>query len=228
MLKFVTILSLSLVGLNSTVLAEGPPGFVDHFDRFNGSRWRISDGWSNGGSFDCTFKGSNVRLEEGALSLSRTGFSPNGACAEVQSTVPYLYGTFEAQVKPAVGSGLYTSMFLYSPGDKGVPSTEISSGVLGRTALNQAVKLGIVWTPTSVTVYEDGRVVKSLGQAEANALSSPMKIILTAYSRKESYLGDLDKSAIPARALFEWVSYTPLGAPCHSPEALACQIAPSN
>jgi endo-1,3-1,4-beta-glycanase ExoK len=227
-LKFITVLSLSLAGLISSAHAEGSPGFVDHFERFNASRWRISDGWSNGGTFDCSFKGTNVRLEEGALSLSRVGLAPNGTCAEVQSATTYLYGTFEAQVKPAVGSGLFTSMFLFSPGGKGVPSTEIRSGILGRTALQQAVRLGIVWTPKGVTVYEDGHVVKTLGPEEAKALSSPMKIFLTAYSRKESYLGDLDTAALPARAQFDWVAYTPLGAPCQFPESLACQLAPSN
>jgi endo-1,3-1,4-beta-glycanase ExoK len=51
--------------------AEGATGksFLDDFDRLDGRRWFISDGWNNGKHQNCTWSRKQVAQSDGKLTL---------------------------------------------------------------------------------------------------------------------------------------------------------------
>ncbi|MCF3638940.1 glycoside hydrolase family 16 protein [Rhizobium sp. TRM95111] len=118
---------------------EGPKGtsFVENFDHLNTRFWYVSDGWNNGGHQNCTWSKDQVGIREGVLQLTfeeRTAGDRKFACGEVQTRKRYGYGTYEARMKAATGSGLNSAFFSYiGPTDK-KPHDEIDFEVLGKNS----------------------------------------------------------------------------------------------
>jgi endo-1,3-1,4-beta-glycanase ExoK len=217
---------LALLGTGAAhAQANGGGSFTENFDQAPLRRWAVSNGWSNGGSFDCVFRGFNVVQKDAGLAMIRSGSGPTSACAEIASKQAYRYGTFEVRVKPAVGSGLQTGFFLFSRGTNQRPAQEINSGVLGRTAENRSVDLAIVWTEHQYSLYQDGVLTKQVKAEEAAIPRDSMNVYLSLFSRKEEWIGPLDQSALPATAVFERFAYTAWGDPCQFPESIVCRLA---
>ncbi|MFO1147000.1 MAG: family 16 glycosylhydrolase [Alsobacter sp.] len=203
---------------------SGSESFVEKFDQTLSRRWIVSNGWSNGGSFDCVFRGANVVQKDNGVAMIRSGSGPTAACGEMSSKQAYRYGTFEVRLKPAVGSGLQTGFFLYSRGTNQRPAQEINSGVLGRFAENKPVDLAIVWTEHQYALYQDGVLTKQVKAGEAAIPKDAMYVYLSLFSRKEEWIGPLDQSTLPATTTFERFSYTAWGEPCQYPESIVCRL----
>lgn len=202
------------------------PSFVDKFNGFSAKRWQISDGWSNGGTFDCSWKGSAVRLTNGgiALSLIEKGAAAGGGylCGEVQSRQKYRFGVFEARFKAAEGSEINTGFSLFAPATKDHGQQEINAGVLGKDATGGFVDVGFVWTEKQISWYENGVLVKQIKAGEGEIPQEPMMIVFSTYNRSEPWMGPFLPTTLPATAVFQRVAYTAPGDPCQFPESLVC------
>ncbi|WP_108658705.1 family 16 glycosylhydrolase [Acuticoccus kandeliae] len=125
----------------ATGAAHAAEGFYDPFDRFDGKRWTVSDGWTNGAHMACIWKRDQVETADGALTLHLTrtpaetgkGEARDYVCAEIQSRAAYGYGLYETRMKSAPGSGLVSAFFTYTGPHLGDPHDEIDVEVLGRS-----------------------------------------------------------------------------------------------
>jgi|GEM_PF-615761 len=133
-------LALALAGAGAAAAGgtggEGK-GFRDAFDRFDRTRWYVSDGWRNGAWQDCDWSARAVGLSGGMLRLSYlpgaegagdggTGGDGAGArCGEVQSRAAYGYGTYEARLRAVPVPGRVAAFFTYTGPVRGDPHDEI-------------------------------------------------------------------------------------------------------
>ena len=132
-----TSIPLALTLLGCSLLAapgvRAQASFVDDFDRLDGSRWYLSDGWSNGEHQNCTWSKDEITVSDGRL---RVGFSPVPAgdrafrCGEVQTHASLGHGTYEARLKTPSGSGLNAAFFTYIGEVHGKQHDEIDFEIL--------------------------------------------------------------------------------------------------
>lgn len=61
--------SLPLLLALPAAAQDGPASFREDFDRINGKRWFISDGWTNGPHQNCDWSQKAVRADDGILKL---------------------------------------------------------------------------------------------------------------------------------------------------------------
>lgn len=134
----VLALCCSIVSTGLALADDTQPSFFDDFDKFDTTRWAISNGWSNGNFQDCMWSKDNVKLEGGTLllKLTRRPFKEKShSCAEVQSTGAYGYGTYEVRMRPAKGSGIVSAFFTYSgPPAFKQPHDEVDIEISGNRA----------------------------------------------------------------------------------------------
>jgi hypothetical protein len=161
------------------------------------TKWHEADGWTN---YDATatnplspynvwwlddnviFLGDGImrlRLEN---TLTPTGENVDYTSGEYRTNVAYGYGTYEACLKPAKGSGLMTSFFTYTGPKEGTQHNEIDIEFRGQDTTElwtnfycddadqgheESVPLGFdaaedfhrykfVWSPSDVKWYVDG------------------------------------------------------------------------
>ncbi len=108
------------------------------FDRHDGQKWEIADGWRNGDTFfGCHWSNNRVNFYNGAMELSlRANYSYsapyNYECGEYSTSNFYGYGLYEVSMKPANVSGVISSFFTYTgPSFNGAPWDEIDIEFLG-------------------------------------------------------------------------------------------------
>jgi fimbrial isopeptide formation D2 family protein len=95
----------------------------------------ISDGWSNGGNFDCIWLKSNVRFNDGIMSLSINkyeGSDYNYSGAEYRTIDYYGYGLYEVRMKPIKQEGVVSSFFMYTAHWDDNPWDEIDIEFVGK------------------------------------------------------------------------------------------------
>lgn len=109
----------------------------------NDGNWYCADGYANGDpNFDVFWKQQEMTIGGGTMTLNLQQCTPSATCssetyeaAELQSNCYYGYGVYEAKIKPAEGSGLITSFFVYtgprSP-DYAARQDEIDIEIFGR------------------------------------------------------------------------------------------------
>ncbi|MCF3931927.1 family 16 glycosylhydrolase [Acuticoccus sp. M5D2P5] len=137
-MRSLSALALSLVLAGPAVAGDA---FIDRFDRLDGQRWTISNGWTNGAHMGCIWQRDEVSVGNGALYLRLTktptetdkGETRDYACAEIQSRETYGFGLYEARIKAARGSGLVSAFFTYTGPHLGDPHDEIDVEILGRS-----------------------------------------------------------------------------------------------
>lgn len=224
--------------------------FHDEFDKLNARRWYISNGWSNGAIQGCTWDARRVTVKSGVLSLS---ISPADAqspgCAEIRTHERLGYGTYEARLKTAKGSGLNSAMFTYS----GKPLTpvhdEIDFEFLGK--LDSSVQLNYFqngkggretlpdlhfdpaaefhdyafeWYPEHIRWFVDGKLVR---EASAHPLPSTSgQFFLTLWMGgipANNWLGAVDRDRLPAQMQVDWVAFTKMGERCRFPKSVTCR-----
>ncbi len=229
----------------------GGPSFHDPFDRIDRKRWYISDGWTNGNYQACTWLRENLSSSGGILRLILRR-APNQhrshGCAEIRTHAAHGYGTYEARIRSAAGSGLNTAMFTYS----GPPMTKVHDEIdfefLGkdpqRVQLNYYVaaqggneqRVGIgtdlsagfntyafEWLPGSMRWFINGKLVRS--RSGASLPSVPGQYFFSLWAGAPSldgWLGRFDPAAGPVSAEIDWAAYTRPEERCRFAESVTC------
>lgn len=239
---------------NVVVAQEGANGtsFIDDFDELNRGIWFISDGWNNGPHQNCTWSTRQVKTVNGVLELSfeeRKEGDRDFACGEIQTRKRYGYGTYEARIKAADGSGLNSAFFTYiGPADK-QPHDEIDFEVLGKNTakvqLNQYVSAkggnefladvpgganqgfndyAFVWEKNRLRYYINGELVHEVndpGKIPVNA----QKIFFSLWGTDTltDWMGTFSYRE-PATLEVDRVAYTAIGDECQFAESVACRL----
>jgi endo-1,3-1,4-beta-glycanase ExoK len=165
--------------------AAGEP-FIDRFQTLDETRWRVSDGWSNGEWTANDWRRSQVRQSPGnlELTLARTrGGEKRFSSGELQSDMAFHYGYFETRLRAPRGSGLVTGFFAYTRAGGTSTWDEIDIEILGRntravqlTYFSRGVRYittvplsfdaaegmhtyAFDWSPTYIRWYVDGVMV---------------------------------------------------------------------
>ena len=212
--------------LTTTHMGEG-------FDYANTSVWSKSDGWTNGGMFNCTWRASNVNFSNGLMTLTLNKDTQGGtkpyAGGEYRSNDTYGYGLYQVNMKPAKNPGIVSSFFTYqsNPWDEidieflGKDTTKVqfnyyTNGVgnheyiynLGFDASTSYHTYAFNWQPTYIAWLVDG---KEVYRATNNIPSHPGKIMMNLWpgTGVDSWLNAYDGKT-PLNAYYDWVSYDPV------------------
>jgi endo-1,3-1,4-beta-glycanase ExoK len=202
--------------------------------------WYTSEGWANGPHQSCEWRADHliIRNRNLVMRLSDKGGQkrPIG-CAELQSTQRYHYGTYEARIRSAAGSGLNTGFFTYIGPPLGVPqwdeidfeflgkdpkTVQLNYFVNGKSSGGHIVQLGFDaskafhnyrfdWLPDKIIWYVDGKKVHETPKGAALP-KQPGKLMLTLWSNSaqlNDWMGPFTYTG-PKEAEVAWVKYTPM------------------
>ncbi|NJC08771.1 family 16 glycosylhydrolase [Polymorphobacter fuscus] len=226
--------------------------FFDPFDRIDNSRWYISDGWVNGNWHGCTWAKSNLVIRNGILQMKLTK-APNPLraykCAEIRTHGSHGYGLYEVSMRTAAGAGLNTAMFTYSGRPltpihdeidfeflgKSPRDVQLNYYVAGRGGHESIASVGsnasaafhtyaFEWTPTALTWYIDGRLVRRVTAAPRP--TTPGQFFLTLWNgtdKNSNWLGTFVPSTAPVTAEVDWVAFTAPGERCRFQQSISCK-----
>lgn len=246
--------ALSLGGICNTASAQdGANGksFLDDFDQLDDRIWYVSDGWNNGPHQNCTWSKQQAKVVDGVLQLTfeeRKEGERNFACGEIQTRKRFGYGTYEARLQTADGSGLNSAFFTYiGPADK-KPHDEIDFEVLGKNTakvqLNQyvAAKGGnefladvpgdanrgfndyaFVWEKDRLRYYVNGELVHEVTDP-AKIPSNAQKIFFSLWGTDtlNDWMGTFSYKE-PVKLQIDRVAFTAAGDECQFAESVACR-----
>lgn len=209
--------------------------FSDSFNSFNTTAWTKSDGYSNDGMFNCTWRASNVNFSNGVMNLTLNKDTQGGskpyAGGEYKSKDTFSYGLYQVSMKPAKNIGTDSSFFTYTGPTYGTPWDEIdieflgkdttkvqfnyfTNGVgnheylynLGFDASTSYHTYAFNWQPTYIAWLVDG---KEVYRVTNNIPSHPGMIMMNLWpgTGVDSWLGAYN--GVPANAYYDWTSYDP-------------------
>ena len=245
-----TLLALGLGASAALAQEDNGKSFVENFDNMDRSFWYVSDGWNNGPHQNCTWSKKLAKVEDGQLQL---GFQEgkagdrNYSCGEIQTKGRYRYGTYEARIKSAPGSGLNSAFFTYiGPTDK-KPHDEIDMEVLGKNSsqvqLNQYISAkggneklvdvaggadtefndyAFTWEPERLRYYLNGKLVHEVTDP-SKIPQNAQKIFFSLWGTDtlKSWMGKFAYSG-PITMTVDKMAFTALGDACQFPESVAC------
>lgn len=254
-LRYLTLVTLPLAGLAGTAAAQqGANGtsFMDDFDSLNTRFWFVSDGWNNGPHQNCTWSKKQVKINNGILELTfehRKEGERNFACGEIQTRKRFGYGTYEARIKTADGSGLNSAFFTYiGPADK-KPHDEIDFEVLGKNPakvqVNQYVSAkggnehladvpgganqgfndyAFVWEKERIRYYVNGELVHEVTDP-TKVPSNAQKIFFSLWGTDtlNEWMGTFSYKE-PTKLQIDRVAFTAPGDECQFAESVACRM----
>jgi Beta-glucanase/Beta-glucan synthetase len=228
------------VATNTTTnTISSPTSLRDGFDAgyINTQTWMKSNGWTNGGMFNCTWRSSNVNLVDGKITLSLTKDTQGGnlpyAGGEFRTNSMYGYGKYQVSMKPAKNTGVVSSFFSYTgPSDNnpwdeidieflGKDTTKVqfnyfTNGVghheyiydLGFDASQSYHTYAYYWRPDFIAWYVDG---KEVYRATQNIPTHPGKVMMNLWPGigVDSWLGAYDGKT-PITASYDWMAYDPM------------------
>lgn len=206
--------------------------FGSGFDSYEWGTMEASDGWSNGGMFNCTWSKNNVRFSGGKMNLSITGNSWQGyQGAEYRTTQAFGFGMYDVSMKPIKNNGVVSSFFTYTGPSDGTAWDEIDIEFLGKNtnqvqfnyytnghgnheyvynlgfdASQSFHQYGFYWDRNSITWYVDKKPVYT---ATRDIPSTPGKIMMNVWNGTgvDEWLGHYNGRA-PLTAQYDWISYT--------------------
>lgn len=202
------------------------------FDSHEWDKMEMSNGWSNGGMFDCTWSSNNISFSGGKMNLSIQGNRWNGFTgAEYRTKETFGYGMYDVSMKPIKNDGVVTSFFTYTGPSDGTVWDEIdieflgkdttkvqfnyyTNGVgnheyvynLGFDASQGFHQYGFYWDSSSITWYVDKKPVYT---ATRDIPRTPGKIMMNVWNGKgvDEWLKPYNGVA-PLTAQYDWISYT--------------------
>ena len=206
--------------------------FGSGFDSYEWGTMEASDGWSNGGMFDCTWSKNNVQFSGGKMNLSITGNSWQGyKGAEYRTTQTFGFGMYDVSMKPIKNDGVVSSFFTYTGPSDGTVWDEIDIEFLGKNtnqvqfnyytkgqgnheylynlgfdASQSFHQYGFYWDKSSITWYVDKKPVYT---AYRDIPQTPGKIMMNVWNGKgvDEWLNHYNGRA-PLTAQYDWISYT--------------------
>lgn len=212
----------------SPCLADLTRGFTDSVME----KFEMSDGWSNGSMFNCTWRKRNVTFADGVMKLTiddDAGAVPYSG-AEFRSKDFYGYGYYEVEMKPIKNDGVVSSFFTYTGPSDNNPWDEIDIEFLGKDttvvqfnyftdgkggheyiyelgfdAAEDFHTYGFDWQENSITWYVDGVAVHT---AEKNLPSTPSKIMMNTWpgTGVDGWLNAYDGTT-PITAEYRYIDY---------------------
>ena len=235
--KIVGLLSAAVMAANMLIPASAASKFTGSkfstgFESYDWGKMEASDGWSNGGMFDCTWSKNNVQFSGGKMNLSITGNSWQGyKGAEYRSTQTFGYGMYDVSMKPIKNDGVVSSFFTYTGPTDGTVWDEIDIEFLGKNtnqvqfnyytrgqgnheyvynlgfdASQSFHQYGFYWDKNSITWYVDAKPVYT---ATRDIPTTPGKIMMNVWNGKgvDEWLNRFNGRA-PLTAQYDWISYT--------------------
>jgi beta-glucanase (GH16 family) len=202
--------------------------------------WRTDDRLGGKKINDTGFSDNNISIEDGALVLALTPvpFRDRGNTgASYKSRDLYHYGRYDIVMKAARGSGVISAFYTYTGPVYGDPHDEIDFEFLGRdpyllhlnyfaagkARLKRTIELDfdtaedfhlytIDWRPGEISWFVDGEEVHRATGLPDEMPSHPGKIIADIWAAKgmRRWAGELDRSALPAKAEVRCISFRPL------------------
>ena len=190
-----------------------------------------SDGWSNGGMFNCTWRQGNVNFNNGTMDLTITQDGLGYAGGEYRSNDRYSYGYFSVSMKPAKCAGTVSSFFTYTGESDGQPWDEIDIEFLGKDttkvqfnyytdgvgghehlfnlgfdASDDYHEYGFDWQSNKIVWYVDGKAVY---EAKTNIPSHSGKIMTNLWNGigVDGWLDAFAPASLPVTARYKWVAY---------------------
>lgn len=230
----VTSVSIMLSGAMISDISAAYSGsyFGVGFDWHESDKMEMSDGWSNGGMFDCTWSKDNVSFSGGKMNLSIKGNRWSGyTAAEYRTKQTFGFGMYDVCMKPVKNDGVVTSFFTYTGPSDGTVWDEIdieflgkdttkvqfnyyTNGVgnheyvynLGFDASQGFHQYGFYWDSSSITWYVDKKPVYT---ARTNIPQTPGKIMMNLWNGKgvDEWLKAYNGVA-PLTAQYDWMSYS--------------------
>ncbi|MCH5158170.1 MAG: family 16 glycosylhydrolase [Clostridiales bacterium] len=201
--------------------------------------FRASNGYGNGGMFDCDWTNNNAAFDDEAeaLSFKITNGGNKIYGAEYQSHGSYGYGYFSARLKAIKRNGVVTSFFTYTSRPQwdeidveilGKDTTKVqfnyfTNGVgkheymyeLGFDASEGFHEYGFKWEENKLTWYVDGKGVYSVTRDIPTSRAQIMFNVWNGKSEGDNnisgWLGTYDKTNYSeAVAYYKWVAYKPI------------------
>lgn len=239
-LRIAALLVLFAWSVTGAVHAQDPrklgTSFVDRFDRFDGTRWYVSDGWSNGPHQNCTWMRGNLKVGPRAELWLTDRANPTRpfACAEMQTLAFYSYGAYEVRLRAAAGPGIVSAFFTYTgpPHGAGRPHDEIDLEFLGKAQrgvwLNYfragkdhanpvpldfdttvaANDYAFVWLPDSIRWFANGKLIHEVKKsAGADIPSQPQKLYISIWNGSRGQEAWLGAFAYPGTPLVAVYDY---------------------
>lgn len=178
----------TITSADITTLPQDNENLEVDFSKGNNSAFEISDGWSNGSMFNCTWRSTNCLFTDDVLKLSINkdldGSKTPYSAAEYRTKQFYGFGTYEVVMKPIKNDGVVSSFFTYTGPSDNNPWDEIDIEFLGKDttcvqfnyftngkglheyvydlgfdASEEFHTYAFKWTETSITWYVDGKEV---------------------------------------------------------------------
>lgn len=216
--------------------------FTENMDTFNTSLFSKSDGWTNGSPFYCTWRAACVTFSGGIMSLTldaESGGNPPYKSGEYRTTANYKYGLYEVRMKAAKASGIVSSFFTYTGPSEGNPWDEIDIEILGKDTTKMQINYftngtgghesminlgfdaaaafhtyGFEWLSNQIRWYVDGVLVATENGSRGPLPVTASKIMMNLWpgTGVDSWLGPYN-GTVPLSAQYDWVRFTPQGAP---------------
>lgn len=198
------------------------------FSNGGSSAFYASNGWSNGGMFNCTWRDYNINFNGGNMNVSVTAENGGYAGGEYRSYGSYSFGYYSVSMKPAECSGTVSSFFTYTNfpvWDEidieflGKDTTKVqfnyfTNGAggheylyeLGFDASADFHEYGFLWQTDSIIWYVDGKAVY---KATIDIPQHAGKIMVNVWNGKgaENWLGAFDAAKLPITAQYKWIGY---------------------
>ncbi len=229
----------SAQGGESATSATETESFVDDgnvnadFSKGESPLFEKSNGWSNGGMFNCTWRDYNVAFENGTMQLTidTDGEEDTYSGAEYRSKQFYGYGMYEVSMKPIKNDGVVSSFFTYTGPSDNNPWDEIDIEFLGKDtttvqfnyftdgegnhekvydlgfdATEDFHTYGFKWAKDSITWYVDGKEVHKVTE---DIPVTESKIMMNVWNGLgvDEWLKEYDGTT-PLTAEYQWVKFT--------------------
>ncbi len=226
------VMTLSVAMPTSAASKFSGSYFGTGFDSYDWGKMEASDGWSNGGMFNCTWSKDNVQFSGGKMNISITGNQWSGyKGGEYRTTQAFGFGMYDVSMKPIKNVGVVSSFFTYTGPSDGTVWDEIDIEFLGKNtnqvqfnyytrgqgnheyvynlgfdASQSFHQYGFYWDSSSITWYVDKKPVYT---AYRDIPQTPGRIMMNAWNGTgvDEWLGRYNGAA-PLTAQYDWISYT--------------------
>lgn len=227
-------------GFSAETTTEALPEGAVYIDFINGqpNSFEPANGWTNGNSFNVTWRKDNVTFTNEKMQLiidndaDSTGAIPYSG-GEFRSKDFYGYGRYEVSMKAIKNDGVVSSFFTYTGPSDNKPWDEIDIEILGKDTTKVQFNyytdsqgnheymhsLGFdasedfhvyafEWHEDKIVWFVDGKEVYS---ADENIPSNTGKIMMNAWCGKgvDGWLKAFNDADIPLTAEYQWIKYIP-------------------
>lgn len=231
MLKYLLLLLFFSCAQETPSVLSGGGVMTEDFDSLSPDFWLVSNGYSNGGVFNCDWDSSHATTGAGVLTLKLDNSPRAYTCGEIRSKSKFSAGRFDVRMRAAAAPGIVSSFFLYSS----APHDEIDIEFLGKDPTKMQVNYfkngvgnheviidlgfdasaadhtyGIEWRETFIKWYVDGRLVHTVTGNSSTLPTEPGHLYMNIWNGigVDAWLGTFSYS-VPLSARYDQVKIGP-------------------